>query len=187
MSHKRFAVLLPKLPIIMTIRTVLLKQLQNILPAITWNIPLSTVLTVCHFLHLAALPTTPQKHEPLHCLVEQRKLGMGRFVFLVKYCVNYDTDKVIRGQTITIKERTKIAENSTHVQRTFTVTHACLLAAHTSTVPMQFKHLNLQIVLLNIRVRSTHEKAERPFVINEQRNGKAICLQACPNQWLYFG
>ena len=98
---------------------------------------------------------------------------MDRFVFLVKYCGNYDTDELIRGQTITMKERRKIAENSMNVQRTFTLFtdlkvsvqgNACLLAAHTSTVPTQFKPLNLQIVLLNIRVRSTHEKAERPIL-----------------------
>ena len=41
---------------------------------------------------------------------------MDRFVFLVKYCGNYDTDKVIGGQSITMKEGRKIVENATSVR-----------------------------------------------------------------------
>ena len=69
-THKRFALLLHKLAIIIIIRTVLLKQLQNIPPATTWNIPLSTVLTVRHFQHLPAPPPTPPPPQNMnHCTV----------------------------------------------------------------------------------------------------------------------
>ena len=79
--HKLFAVLLHKLTIIITIRTVLLKQLQNILPATTLNIPLSTVLTVCHFLHLPVPPPAPPKTWTIALFSAAKQAKNGSFCF----------------------------------------------------------------------------------------------------------